>query len=227
MDISGHDLWNTALDYAWRGMHALRDAAFPPVCMLCREEIEHDGLCDACWSSVHWLGIEPHNLRGLKTYSLMEYNDFSKKLIIDLKKYDKLFISNFLAEMIYSKFSHLFRDSLYIIPVPIHKQRLLHRLYNQSALIAKRLCMISRENLVYEPEILLKTRATHAQTHLTQRARLKNVKNSFGTSQKLHGYDIILIDDVITTGSTITECANTLKKAGAKIICAISAARVL
>lgn len=114
-----------------------------------------------------------------------------------------------------------------IVPVPMHKYKLLKRGYNQAALLAMKLS--SKLKIKYLPQALIKTNNTIPQAELKKDDRIKNVKNSFKVNPKfkesLKGKNILLVDDVITTGATIDECCKTLRKAGPKNIFVLSIAK--
>jgi len=111
-----------------------------------------------------------------------------------------------------------------LIPVPLFKTRLKQREFNQSALIARQLSKYLNLDLLIN--CLVKVKDTTPQVGLTSRERFKNIKNAFKVSRKnlIKDKDIMLIDDVVTTGSTIRECSKVLKNAGAADIHVISLA---
>jgi len=102
-----------------------------------------------------------------------------------------------------------------VLPVPLYKKRLRQREFNQSALLAKYTANGLGSMLVTDS--LVKTRETKPQVGLRSDERRKNMKNAFGVrnDKVVQGKDILLIDDVSTTGATIRECSKVLKKAGA------------
>lgn len=100
-----------------------------------------------------------------------------------------------------------------IIPLPLQKQRQFWRGFNQSHEIGGRLA--KRFNIQYQPFLLKKKRKTEAQAKLSRSERQKNVKNSFEVKQSLEGKSIAIVDDVMTTGSTLREAAKVLHSAGA------------
>lgn len=111
-----------------------------------------------------------------------------------------------------------------IVPVPLHWRRYWQRSYNQSELLAK---MLSRHLNIPCRKPLKRIRQTISQATLTREERLKNLKNAFAVPHKeqVTGAKILLIDDVLTTGSTLHACAETLLAAGAAKIVIFTAAR--
>jgi len=112
-----------------------------------------------------------------------------------------------------------------IIPVPLHGKRLRERGFNQSALIAKGISKRLHRPLLINT--LIRTRYTTPQVNLTAREREKNIKGAFSVidGEDIQGKDIMLIDDVFTTGATVRECSKVLRKAGAGNIYVITLAR--
>lgn len=108
-----------------------------------------------------------------------------------------------------------------IVPVPLHRSRLRSRGYNQSAKIAS-----SASVLLGIPwgNILTRTRATVSQVGLDAEMRHENVLGAFSCSHDLSGLSILLIDDVVTTGATLTSCADACRSAGAADVRAVSVA---
>src|SRR5208283_5622689 len=110
-----------------------------------------------------------------------------------------------------------------IVPVPLHSKKMREREFNQTALIGKHLSRQSGIPLLLDA--LKKDKATLPQTDVTGKERLKNVKNTFTADKSVTGLRLILVDDVITTGATVYECAKVLKKAGAESITVVALAR--
>jgi competence protein ComFC len=113
-----------------------------------------------------------------------------------------------------------------MIPVPLGKNRLKERGYNQVGLVARPLAF--RLGLKYEPNALWKTRETRSQVGLTVSQRRNNVQNAYQADAKVvKGKSILIMDDVATTGSTITACTEALRSAGAQDVYVITIARAL
>ena len=113
-----------------------------------------------------------------------------------------------------------------LVPVPLDSSRLRERLYNQSLL----LCDVLHRKTAIEviPDGLERIRATVPQTGLSLKERRRNVRRAFSVKRaaRIKGRRIMLIDDVLTTGATVNECARMLKKAGAKRVTVLTVARV-
>ncbi|MFZ7101360.1 MAG: ComF family protein [Peptococcaceae bacterium] len=105
-----------------------------------------------------------------------------------------------------------------IIPVPLHHNRLKERGFNQAALMAKEAAR--KLELAYDDKVLYRIMDTPHQTGLTKSQRQRNLTNAFSVPDvaKVRSRTVLLVDDVITSGTTIRECAKTLRKAGAKAV---------
>jgi len=203
---------------------------FPNVCGICGK-ININSLCPKC----------NLKLENITKYKLIKYNNkyFNEHLyvfkydgiirekIIEYKFYEKSYLYKTFAKIILKnekKYSFL-RNYGIIIPVPIHKKRKVERGYNQSSLIAKELSnnleIICIENILYK--IVNNT----MQSTLSQKQRSENVKNVYGIKniEYIKNKNIILFDDIYTTGSTANECAKLLKQNGANKILVLTLAK--
>ena len=226
----------------------------PPRCALCGGILSQDkGICDSCIDKIEFLkppvcyrcgsplpqetDIKQHHLlcghclqakRNVLRFSrsAFVYDDFSKKLILDFKFHDRTDLASLLAKMLYVAGEDIFRSGVdIIIPVPLHYTRLIWRKYNQSSLLAtelSKLTGISSNNF-----ILRKARRTKPQVECNGAARLSNLRGAFVVKNPslIQGKRILLIDDVLTTGATLRECALALKRAGAKSVDALTVSR--
>ena len=113
----------------------------------------------------------------------------------------------------------------WIVPVPLHPTRLRERGFNQALLLAR--AFFPKDRRV-TASLLIRSRPTEPQTNFNGTARRTNLKNAFAalTPHRLAGKNILLIDDVFTTGTTVNECAWVLKKAGAAEVRVLTLARV-
>jgi len=112
-----------------------------------------------------------------------------------------------------------------LIPVPLHIKKLRTREFNQSAVLAKELSKIWKISLSLT--ILVKIKDNIEQASLEANDRYINVKNAYAVTNPVKGIKVGLVDDVVTTGATLMECAKVLKKEGAKEIHAITLARTI
>ena len=113
-----------------------------------------------------------------------------------------------------------------VLPVPLGKNRLKERGYNQVALVARPLAY--EVGIEYIPQALQKTRETRSQVGLTLTQRHENVHNAYqADSQVVKGRSVLLMDDVATTGSTIAACTKSLLSAGAQEVYVLTIARAL
>ncbi|MDD2916657.1 MAG: phosphoribosyltransferase family protein [Candidatus Gracilibacteria bacterium] len=155
------------------------------------------------------------------TFVALEYTDVFKAELEAYKYYSKKHKKEVLLPKILECFEFFClentdRDAI-VATIPLHIFSYLKRGYNHSELLAKGVAKV--EGNIFLP-LLRKSRMTKHQAQLSRSARLKNVRNSFSFRTKyahdIQGKDIILVDDVISTGSTVNECAKLLKKHGAK-----------
>lgn len=112
-----------------------------------------------------------------------------------------------------------------IMPVPLTKKRLTQRGYNQSLLLAKAISDFTNIPLSYD--ILLKVKETPHQSNLRGTQRIQSLKNAFQAATSVKGKTIAVVDDVMTTGATLNECARALIKADAESVIGIVAARTV
>lgn len=227
------------------------DFLLPPTCPICRQKIsESTGLCPKCFSELEFIGLQKCSVCGRpldavvpgmaicgsclkdpppfhQAISILKYNDVSKKLILAFKHGDHLELTKLLIKLINQNCSQIIEQNDVLIPVPLHWSRLLKRKYNQSAIITHKLAL--RHKKVYDPTILKRLKATKSQGHLSSKQRKENVKGSFSIKdpKNIQGKNILLIDDVYTTGATVNECTKILLKAGAKRVDVLTLAKVV
>lgn len=146
----------------------------------------------------------------------MKYDEYSKALIIKFKYFDQTYMAKYFAILIKNQLQNLINNIDYIAPVPLHKLKLIKRRYNQSAILAKKLAKIT--NLPVITDLLKRSINTKSQSSLDKELRKSNVNKAFIFNKKyqkqIFGKNILLIDDVITSGATINSCSKILNKAG-------------
>jgi ComF family protein len=161
------------------------------------------------------------------SYSLFRYQDEVIRLIHRLKFGEKVSYARSIGELLLTTVV----DKLLpeqgrpecIIPVPLHNRRLRQRGYNQSTEISR--VLSKKMGLAIEHDVVLRQRSTLTQTGLKAKQRQKNIKGAFKVMRRLNAKHVLLVDDVITTGSTVNELAKVLKQSGIERIGVLSIAR--
>jgi len=244
------------LDLRSFGKTALRrfsDFLAPPHCPICRKPVgEASSLCPDCWNALRFieepccprLGIPfpfdpgPGQVSAAaladppawaRARAAVAYDDASKPIVHALKYRDRHEAALLMARLMARAGARLLPDAELVIPVPLHRFRLWQRRFNQSALLAQRLCADRPDR--FQPLYLARSRSTRPQVGLDHEARRKNVHNAFmvpaAYQRKVAGRHILLIDDVMTTGATASACTRALQQAGASDVDILTFALVL
>lgn len=159
--------------------------------------------------------------------SVVRFDDVTASIVHALKYNDHTELAPALARLIVNVSGEVISAADYIIPVPLHPKRLRQRKFNQAQLLAK---FISRSTGIrIIPDLLIRTKDIPSQSGLNRKQRIANVCNAFRVEQRhahlIRGSKIIIVDDVITTGATLNECAKCLLLAGSIKIYGLSFAR--
>ena len=192
-----------------------------PVCDGCGTPFEYDtgARCAACVA-------RPRAFDAARAACI--YDDASRDPILKLKHADRLDLAPLFARWLSRAARDLLDTADAIAPVPLHPARLLSRRYNQSAEIARPLSRLA--GVAYLPDALVRRRATETQGGKSGSGRRRNVAGAFevpaGRRAQVAGKQILLIDDVMTTGATAEGCARALKTAGAARVTVAVIARV-
>ena len=216
-----------------------------PVCLPCRDSVVpiRGNLCVICGERMVTFSrveteLEPCGMcrRAIPTYSrALAYGAFEDALreTIHLLKYDRVLPA---AEFLGGRLRATFRQlpvleskGWLVVPVPLHARRLRQRGFNQSELIARAACKHKPVVAEVNTKCLVRQRETVPQAGLTRHQRRQNIRGAFAVRDAgiVRGRDILLVDDVFTTGTTISECARVLCRAGAASVYAATVARVL
>jgi competence protein ComFC len=196
---------------------ALDGLIFPNTgaCIYCGRE-GADNLCPDCADKLEALTLNARRLTGgYLTYSKYAYADIVSGAIIKFKFNNHKWLSAFLYQDLLTCVPNAQFDV--VTAVPLYKRRLKKRGYNQSELLARKIA--NKLSLPYE-NLLTRTRNTKSQSKLPASKRLTNVAGAFCAIDPQHIKEkrILVIDDVITTGSTIQECMKELYGAGAALV---------
>jgi len=227
------------------------DFLLPLRCVKCGLILEHGhGLCASCWVSIPFItkpfceccglpfefeieegalcGVCSHTPPPYKTArSVFVYTPQSKDLILRFKHTDNIHCAPLFGEWMARLVNHI--ENPLCIPVPLHWTRLFMRTYNQAGLLAQN---IAKYNAwTYAPSLLSRKRRTPSQGLLSKKERIKNIERAFivpmRQKRKLLDRTVILVDDVFTTGATLTACSKALLKGGAKEVHAVTLGRVV
>ena len=198
---------------------------FPSKCVICNKI--GDILCENCFSKIkHFPQQKINPPQNIDLMIVCGYYDGILKTLIRKFKFSKKkslspYLFNFIKKCIENK--SYFSSIDLITSVPLHKNRLKERGFNQSELIAKELSNFL--NIPYDGNILERVKETSFMYNLSKSERKKNVKGVFSVSRNLNGLNILIIDDILTTGATLSEIASEIKKNGANSVYALVVAK--
>lgn len=218
------------------------DALFPPgiYCICCGSLIDKSrtyGLCDECIKKLHWINGRACEKCGKalqdtykgrycgdcmtyshsfeKGYSCLTYGMYERKLIFDFKYNGKRYLARHFGDMLYDRIILENIEPDVIIPIPIHKSREQKRGYNQASLMASRLA--ERMNVAFDGKALYRKKNTGLLRGLAPAEREAMLEGVFDVKGGgCTGKNILLIDDIFTTGATADACSRVLYDCGAK-----------
>lgn len=204
-----------------RWWQALLDLMYPPKCPACRQGVAEQGeWCGSCTDKIaayREIAVSEHHLRAVDSCrTLYEYEGSLKRMIHDMKFRKVSRYGQHLNWLLsYGSRNRSFDNIHFVMPVPLHSERLSERGFNQTELIFKNWALARGFEWLAG---LTRVRKTRPQWELTLADRKDNIKGAFRVScpERITGRNVLLVDDIFTTGLTLDECAKTLKKAGAK-----------
>ena len=176
----------------------------PARCFFCLDTRTDKNVCERCKTHYELDGI---------FWTLTYHQPLVKKLIASFKYGKKQYLAERLGQLLLRSLKKEMLDTTLVIPIPLHKKKERARGFNQAELLAR------AAGFHLENAILWRTRETPPQAQVLRRSRRREeVKGVLRVhdSKKVSGKNILLVDDVATTGATLSEAARTLKKAGAK-----------
>lgn len=235
----------------WKENQARRDAVldlfFPSFCPLCRRSVQHPhSLCSPCLAALPDFPdnyclrcggdteIPQWHCRTCtdrldcpdRVYFPFVYEEGIRKLIVGYKFYDRSQWSTLLARLCWHRMAAelIWEEPDMVVPIPLHFWRFLARRYNQSALLGKALAEKMDRPLVTNG--LKRIKMTQPQSRLSSQGRRSNVRGAFRADEKKFvGRSLLLVDDVFTTGATVSAAITELRRVGAKRVAVLCVAR--
>ncbi len=234
---------------------AALDLVFPPVCLACRKATSaHGALCPACWCRIHFierpycerlgtplpydLGIEglysPEAIANPPVYAraraVARFEDGPARILVHRLKYsDRTELARPLGLWMARAGQEILTDADLLVPVPLHRRRLVWRRFNQANALAFSVARACGKKV--DPFALVRVKPTIPQVGLSRAQRADNVQGAFAVPEEarfsVEGRAIVLIDDVTTTGATLNAAARALLRAGARRVDALVFARVV
>jgi ComF family protein len=244
-------LGSRAVTQLQRLTRRLVDVVLPPRCLACGLTVEEPGtLCGGCWGRItffappwcadcglpfaHPMGenaVCADCARGRRAWdrarAVVRYDKNSRPLVLGLKHADRTYVASAFGRWMLRAGGEVLADADQLVPVPLHWTRLFQRRYNQAALLAKAIHAAGGPPVAVDN--LVRRRRTPSQGHLGPLARERNVRSAFAARRgpDIAGKRLVIIDDVMTTGATVEECARVLKRAGAVSVGVLTLARAL
>ncbi|MEP1090259.1 MAG: ComF family protein [Rhizobiaceae bacterium] len=231
----------------------------PPSCLACDTAVASGGhLCGNCWSRLRIIeqpfcpimgtpfAYDPGGVAGGvcevtslaviaepptfdRSRSAVVYDDVARRLVHGLKFSDRVDLAPWMAKWMVRAGKDILAPEAIVIPVPLHRWRMIRRRYNQSAELGRYVAKLSR--IDFHPSVLQRIRPTRQQVGLGAKERQRNVLGAFRVSPEMvirvRSRHIVLVDDVYTTGATLQACARTLRRKGAAKVDCLTFARVV
>jgi ComF family protein len=229
------------------------DAALPSLCPVCREPLaDQGGLCAACWARLSFIARPYCERLGIpfvydpgpgilsmeaiadppaynRARAAVRYDDVARTLVHAFKYGDRIDLAPRMGRWMAQAGAEMLEGADALVPVPLHWRRQWARRFNQSAALAQAVSALSGVPVAYE--VLKRVRATRQQVGLTQAERGANVQGAFAVPAEkksvLRGQRLVLVDDVLTSGATVDNCARVLLRNGALSVDVLVFARVV
>lgn len=234
-------------------MQAVLHLLYPPQCISCAAPVTSDfGLCADCWRETNFIsGLVCDQcgtpLQGAdreerafcddclsiarpweRGRSALVYGDNARSLVLALKHGDRMDLARPAAAWLFKVAQPILKPGMLVVPVPLHWFRLLRRKYNQAALLSNAVARLA--GLSHCPDALVRRRPTGTQDGKTRDGRFANLVGAFLVPDRrmavVRDRDVLLVDDVMTSGATFAAATEALVAAGARSVSVLSLARV-
>lgn len=236
------------------GLQSAIRMIFPPQCLSCGDLVEtENGLCGPCWRDcgfiggtvcdacgVPLIGDEPDGTvvhcddcltrerNWARGRAVFTYGDTGRRLVLGLKHGDRTDLIPAVAGWLSRAAEPLITLDMVVTAVPLHRWRLFQRRYNQSVLLARDVAR--QRGLAFVPDMLVRRRATAPQDGMGPDERFANLADAIIANaaqvDRFRGKSVLLVDDVMTSGATLTCCTDALLGAGAQSVSILVLARV-
>jgi ComF family protein len=226
---------------------------YPPQCISCSAPVQSDfGLCADCWRGTPFISGLACDKCGLplpgqdageralcddcittarpwdQGRAAMMYQDNGRRLVLALKHGDRMDLARPAAVWMLKAALPILRPGMLVVPVPLHWLRLFRRRFNQAALLSRNIAKAG--GLEHCPDALVRKRSTGNQDGKTRDARFANLVDAFGVPKardtRVCDREILLVDDVMTSGATFAAASEVLLAAGARSVSVLGLARV-
>jgi ComF family protein len=228
------------------------DIALPTLCVACREPVDGEGVCAACWAKLSFIAAPFCPRLGIpfvydpgpgmlsmeaiadppayaRARAAVRYDDVARTLVHALKYQDRTDLAPAMGRWMTRAGRDLLGEADLLVPVPLHWRRAWHRRYNQSGALTR--VIGYQSGVKVASEALRRIRPTQQQIGLSRSERASNVQGAFKVAidrqHEIAGRRVILIDDVLTSGATVDACARALLRAKAASVDVLVFARVV
>ncbi len=235
------------------GLQGALQLLYPPQCISCQAPVQSDfGLCADCWRETPFIsglvcdqcgvplpGQDPSE-RALcddciavarpwdRGRAALMYDENGRRLVLALKHGDRMDLARPAADWMLKAAKPILKPEMLVVPVPLHWMRLFRRRFNQAALLSRNIARTAA--LQHCPDALARRRSTGNQDGKTREARFANLVDAFavpkGREKQVCARDILVVDDVMTSGATFAAATEALFAAGARSVSVLSLARV-
>lgn len=235
------------------GLQGALQLLYPPQCISCQAPVQSDfGLCADCWRETPFIaglvcdqcglplpGQDPGE-RALcddcmtiarpwdRGRAALMYDENGRRLVLALKHGDRMDLARPAAGWMLKAAQPILKQGMLVVPVPLHWMRLFRRRFNQAALLSRNIAKAA--GLEHCPDALIRKRSTGNQDGKTREARFANLVDAFAVpkarERRVRDREVLLVDDVMTSGATFAAASEALFAAGARSVSVLGLARV-